>query len=350
MSLPELLGHSDAIEGMWRAAAADRLPHAFLFKGPAGVGKFLAAQHFALGLFCASSSESRRAGEVTPPCNTCGPCKRFLTGNHPDLFVIDAPAHGQNQITIHFISHRDERPKDAYQGVALEDFLLLRAYEGAFRVVLLREAERMNEAAQNALLKVLEEPAPDTILVLETSAPGRLLQTVRSRVISVEFGALDPGDTRAILAGLDDGPGHDLELLVEMSQGSPGRALEMAARAAPEMCALLREVAAGERSERDAADKLWELEGEFPGKTPRAGARLRAASFLDLGLNMFLETERDATSEADLPGGSHARRRWRLDRWLEARQDIELNLSPEAAVERALYALHPAAAFERGKR
>jgi DNA polymerase-3 subunit delta' len=346
VSLPELHGHREAIEGLWRAASVDRLPHAFLFQGPSGVGKFLAARHFALGLFCKESSASRREGVIAAPCNECGPCKRFLSGNHPDLFVIDAVASAQNQITIHFISHRDERPKDAYQGVALEEFLLLKAYEGTYRVVLVREAERMNEAAQNALLKVLEEPAPDTILVLETSAPARLLQTVRSRVIPVEFQPLSQEQTRAILAPHTEG---DVDLLVELSDGSPGRALELSARAAPQMRQLLRDVLHGERSERDAADRLWELEGDFPGKTVRAGARLRAATFLDLGLDMFLSAEREAASGAAPSGRCEARRRWRLDRWMQARQDIDLNMSPEAAVERALHALHPAAAFERDK-
>ena len=352
----ELRGHREAIEGLWRAAVARRLPHALLLRGPAGVGKFLAARAFAQGLLCEVAGEARAAGEVAWPCGACGPCKRVLAASHPDLFVIDAREHGQDQITIHFISHRDERPKDAYQGLALEDFLLLRAMEGGFRVVLVRESERMNEAAQNALLKVLEEPAPGTILVLECSVPARLLTTVKSRTTAVELGPLGEAETREILdQALEAEPaaeGGELDVLVHLAKGSPGRALELRSRGAVAMRGLLEEVASGERSERGAADRLWELDGEFPGKTARASARLRAITFLDLGLELLGERERNAA----LAGGDagtdpgRARRRWCMDQWLAARQDVDLNLSPEAIVERALYALHPGAALQRGKR
>ena len=282
----------------------------------------------------------------------------MASGNHPDLFVVDAREHEQDQITIHFVAHRDDRPKDAYQGPAVEDFLLLRAMEGGYRIVLVREAERMNEAAQNGLLKILEEPAPGTLLVLETSTPARLLTTVRSRTTGVDFGPLEDAEVRAVLAervtgdGSAVGPGQ-IEALTDLAEGSPGRALLLAERGVLGMRELLEAVLTGERSERGAADKLWELEGTFPGKTPRASARLRASVFLDLGLFLMRSGERElarAGGRAGWAAGSRARRRWRMDQWLRARQDIELNLSPEAAVERALYALAPDAALSRGKR
>lgn len=365
MSVPELLGHRAAIEGLWRAAAGERLPHALLFRGPAGVGKFRAARWFAQGLLCQRGKEA--GGAPGAPCGTCGPCKRMLSGNHPDLFVIDAREHRQDQITIHFISHRDERPKDAYQGPALEDFLLLRALEGGYRIVLIRECERMNEAAQNALLKVLEEPAPGTVLVLECSVPARLLATVRSRTTAVEFPLLEEEAVRRILLAelehdselspdpelsIGGAEGGELTELVALAQGSPGRGLTLRSQGALGMQRLFGDVAAGVRSERGAADAFWELEGEFPGKTARASARLQAATFIDLGLGLLLRAERAAHQAAGGAGGQRdaqrARRRWCMEQWLQARQDLELNLSPEAVVERALYALHPDAAVTRG--
>ena len=88
--------HGDVLLGLWKSAADGRLPHALLFSGPSGVGKFLSAGWFAAGLLCA-----RGPGE---PCLTCGPCKRVRSGSHPDLFVVDAAASGQDQLTIAFIT------------------------------------------------------------------------------------------------------------------------------------------------------------------------------------------------------------------------------------------------------
>ena len=150
----ELHGHGAVLEGLWRSAAAGRLPHALLFRGPEGIGKFLAMRTLAAGLLC--------DGGPGAPCGACGPCKRVRSDNHADLFPVDAVAHGFDILTIHFVVHRDD-PPPAYQGPAVEDFLLLRAHEGGWRVVLMREAERMNEAAQNAFLKTLEEPTPRTL-------------------------------------------------------------------------------------------------------------------------------------------------------------------------------------------
>ena len=352
MSLSELHGHASAIDGLWRAAADGHLAHALLFRGPFGIGKFLAMRHLACGLVCVEGPG--------PPCGTCGPCKRFLSGNHPDVFVIDAAAHAQEAITIHFISHRDDRPKDGYRGQALEDFLALKAQEGGFRIVLIREAERMNEAAQNALLKTLEEPASGTLLLLETSQPASLLSTISSRVVTVDLVPLAREETLGVLrAHLTEK--DDVELLSRMARGAPGRAVQLAERGAPAMRALWFEVARGERDGRGASDKVWEVDGEFPGKTARASARARARAFLDLGLDALRDLERfvAGADAADLAHGdlvpdlvpvSLPRRRWCQDEWLRARQDLELNLAPEGLVERALYALEPDAVLARGKR
>ena len=175
-------GHLPFLEGLWRAAADGRLPHAVLLTGPEGIGKYLSARWLALGLLCESGPGR--------PCTICGPCKRAMSGNHPDLFLIDAPAVGQDRITVAFVTPRERRSDTDYDGVAIGEFLSLRPMEGGWRIVLIREVERMNEQAQNAFLKTLEEPGNQTLLVLESATPGRLLDTVRSRVVTVE---LEPG-------------------------------------------------------------------------------------------------------------------------------------------------------------
>src|SRR5688572_16881468 len=181
--------HAAAIQGLWRAARTGRLPHAILFEGRAGIGKYLAAKWFAMGSLCARGPDE--------PCGTCGPCKRVLSGgehgNHPDLFVLDpedpflaGDFERSQQTRIGRIAYRPEDELD-HAEYCIERFLDLARSEGGFRPVLIREAQRLNEAAQNALLKTLEEPRAGTVMVLETNKSALLRPPVRSRCIRIRF-------------------------------------------------------------------------------------------------------------------------------------------------------------------
>jgi DNA polymerase-3 subunit delta' len=221
---------------------------------------------------------------------------------------------------------------------------------------LVREAERMNEAAQNAFLKTLEEPTSRTLLVLESSSPAALLETVKSRLAAIDLQALTGEQTLEVLLS------HDLEraqaeTLARWCRGAPGLALKLHRRGALAMRELLAGTLAGSMQPRAAADALWKLEGSFPGKTASAKQRARARVFLDLGLEVLLDLERAAAGvpAADLAHGdlasehpdgrrapgSIAVRERRMDRWIQARQDVDLNLAPEGLVERALDACTP---------
>ena len=174
MHVAEPRGHAEAVRGLWRAAARGRLPHALLFEGPDGTGKFLAARWLAQGLLC--------AGGPGDPCGACGPCRRLLSGgeqgNHPDCALIDPVQEETESISIDRIAERTGRGE---KRESAEAFLRLRPAEGGWRVLVIRDADRMLPPAQNALLKTLEEPSPGTLLVLVTARPAALLDTVRSR-------------------------------------------------------------------------------------------------------------------------------------------------------------------------
>ena len=343
--IAELRGHGDAIAGLWRAAAAERLPHALLITGSEGVGKFSALRVLTAGLMCAQGPGA--------PCLSCGPCKRLRTAQHPDVFTVDARASGQDQLTIAFIAQRDTPSGGTgYKGPAVADFLELRAQEGGWRVVLVREAERLNEQAQNAFLKTLEEPGRRTLIAMETSQPARLLQTILSRVVRLELGALNDADCAAVLEG-SGVPAAELPGLVRLSRGAPGWGLTLRAQRVPEMRDLLLQSLRGVSGVVETRMALWTLEGDYPGKTAAAEHRSRASAFLDLGLDLMRDEERLAAGAAlddlahgdvlgDLPRQTEAQRRTRLDRWLAARQDIALNLAPDGLVDRALAAVIPA--------
>jgi DNA polymerase-3 subunit delta' len=342
----ELLGHGPVIEGLWRAARSDRLAHALGFFGPPGVGKFLAAERLVLGLVCRSGP-----GE---PCLSCGPCKRALSDAHPDVLVLDPLEREIEEIPIAWITPRDEPDKDRRPpgGVALEEFLSLRPLEGGWRAVIVREADRLGHEAQNALLKTLEEPGADVLIVLESSSPDDLLPTVKSRLVPVAFGALAPEEVLSVLVGAGVARDEAAEL-ARAGRGAPGRALRLREQGASDVLGLVARVASGSLDPLAAAAGIGELEGEFPGRTPSARARARSRAALDLVLETIGDALRAraggpasriahraaASACAALP---EARLEAALERALEARQDVDKNLDPALAVERALLALAPA--------
>jgi len=338
-------GHRSLIERLWRAAAEGRLPHALSFEGPEGIGKHTAATWFAAGLLCAKGPGA--------PCGTCGPCKRFTSGgdqgNHPDLLRIDAVGEGEEQIRVYRIAARSDVPSGKDPEPCLETFLDLCAMEGRGRVVLIREAHRMNASAQNALLKTLEEPRPGTLLVLETHRGELLLPTIRSRCVRVRLQPLAIDDCREVLAeaGLE---GERARRLARWSGGSPGRALRLAVQGAEPARAILEDVLHGRTTPLPAAARVGEIEGDFPGEKARARARSRARLFLDLVIGVLSDLQRllagldpGELAHGDLAEELAREGRWeerdlarRLEALVEIRADVERNLGPEMLVERAL--------------
>jgi DNA polymerase-3 subunit delta' len=333
----EVLGHAALLEGLFRAARTGRLAHALLFHGPEGVGKFLAARALAAGLLCERGP--------APACGSCAACRWVAAGSHADLFVLDALEEGEEQI----LAERVRAGGASEQGMTLGDFLALRAREGGWRVVLVRDAQRLTNSAQNSLLKTLEEPGERVLIVLETARLDLLLSTTLSRCVRVAFEPLAPGDARTVLArhGLS---GPQAELLVRWAHGSPGLALRLERENAARQLEIACAVARGELGTGAALEELLELEGEFTGKTDAALLRARARSFLDLALDLLLDAERVAAGlpaaerahgerAAQLAASPAALRERRLAQLAAARQDVERNLAGEALLERALLAL-----------
>jgi DNA polymerase-3 subunit delta' len=169
-----------------RALRSGRMPHAYLFEGPEGVGKELTARALAARLLCEADVEPD-----ADACGVCRACRLVAGGNHPDLHVIERRLH-----KLH-----PDRAVRASKGLFLavdviRHFLIEPAASkpslGGRRVFVIREAERMNEGAQNALLKTLEEPPGQSCLILVSAAAERLLPTIRSRCQRVPFGLLPP--------------------------------------------------------------------------------------------------------------------------------------------------------------
>jgi DNA polymerase-3 subunit delta' len=157
-----------------------RLAHALLLSGPAGIGKHQLAELFAQSLLCAQPHADGQ------PCGQCHACSLFAAGTHPDLFRL-SPEEDSKNIRINQIR-------------ALIEGMSLSSHYGRYKVVILNPAHAMNIAAANALLKTLEEPPADTVLLLITDRPSFLPATIRSRCQSLRLGLPARDEAQAWLA------------------------------------------------------------------------------------------------------------------------------------------------------
>ena len=194
---------SRVIDGLARAVTTGRVPHAYLFEGPPGVGKRGTALGLALALTCA---EAPGRG-----CGVCDTCRRIEAGIHPDAPTF-APDGAQLVID---------------QARAIVALAQSRPHEAAARVIIVDDADALNASAANSLLKTLEEPAARNHLVLCTSAPDRLLPTIRSRAQRVRFRALSEEALLRIAAAHAIEPGR-AQVAVALADGSAARMLEAA--------------------------------------------------------------------------------------------------------------------------
>ena len=166
-----IIGQEDAVGRLQRLCAGARMPHALLFAGPVSVGKYLSAKTLAAALLCEADDA---------PCGTCQACRMVESESHPDLVVIRPD---KQNIKIGEIR---KMQKD----------LSLTPYMAKRQVCIIDEADKMRDEAANSILKTLEEPVGDVVFILITSKRYQLLDTIRSRCMLVEFGAV-PWDALA---------------------------------------------------------------------------------------------------------------------------------------------------------
>ncbi len=185
-----------------RSFQAGSVVHAFLIHGDEGCGKKTLAQTMSMALHC--------TGEGEKPCLECGPCRRMLMGVHPDHIEV---ASDSSVISVKMV--RD-----------LIDRLTEKPYEGGWRTVIIHDAEKMNEAAQNALLKTLEEPDGRTAFFLLTAHPEGLLATIRSRCRPVFMPRLSEEVIASELIGRGMSEGR-ARYAARLSQGVMGRAIAL---------------------------------------------------------------------------------------------------------------------------
>ena len=160
LSFSAVLGQDKAKKILERSITSGRIAHAYLFRGPDGVGKQLCAKIVAARINCTQKSGTQSA------CGSCNSCRKYLSGNHPDITVI-SPEGGTIKI---------DRVRELCRSLSYPP------YESPTRVVVVEDVHSMRPEAANSLLKTLEEPPENNVLILTAGAGRDILETIVSRV------------------------------------------------------------------------------------------------------------------------------------------------------------------------
>jgi DNA polymerase-3 subunit delta' len=242
MMFSNIVGHDRPLNILKRALSNNRLAHAYLFSGPAGIGKKMTALAVAAGVNCR---------EAEPGCGSCPSCRKTASGGHPDVHLL--------------ASNGEEIKIDQVRQVQAD--LSLKPFEGEKKALIIDGAENMNTASANAFLKTLEEPPGDALIILITGRPQSLLSTIRSRCQEIRFLPLSRRTLAETLIKRRGLSGEDAWFLAALAQGSIGRALEMDIE-----------------RERAARTEFMELRGRLP--------QMSAAEILALADGVVKDRER----------------------------------------------------------
>jgi len=253
----DLAGHRRTLSLLSRSIASASLPPSLIFAGPNGVGKRGAAIALAQTLNCPTPKRDVALDDVVlavDACGECQPCRRFARQVHPDLLAVK-PDDDTGNTRIEEIRPLIER-------------LGYRPFEARWRVIVIDEAETLVDAAQNALLKSLEEPPSSTVFVLVTARPDALLATVRSRCPQIRFGPLAVPEIARILERAHGVPAGEAQALAAVSGGSVGAALEKGAASLANARAAAERLLAQLARPRDVHARLGATR-EIVGKTAK---------------------------------------------------------------------------------
>lgn len=217
MSWSQILGHQDRIASFRQIVARGRLAHAYLFVGPAGVGKRRFAIELAKALLCERPHPqplSQGARGELAACDQCASCLLVDAGTHPDLFMFGRP------------EDKNEIPIDVMKELCRN--FSLKSARGHGKVGILDDADDLNEESANCFLKTLEEPPPHSVFILIGTSLDRQLSTIKSRCQLVRFAPLPGEHVRQLLQKQGITDAAMLDRLVRLSGGSPGQALALA--------------------------------------------------------------------------------------------------------------------------
>lgn len=201
----DILGHEQIIEHLQNAIALEKVSHAYIFNGPEASGKMMLADAFAMSLQCEGDEK---------PCLNCRSCKQAMDRNQPDIIYV---THEKpNTIGVDDIRTQINNDID------------IKPYSSRYKVYILDEAEKMNQQAQNALLKTIEEPPAYAVILLLTTNADSFLPTILSRCIRLDLKAVREAEIKKYLMREYQIPDYQADVCAAFSQGNVGKAIQLA--------------------------------------------------------------------------------------------------------------------------
>ena len=204
--LSRIVGHKDIIDYIEKVTRQDCPSHAYIICGEHGSGKTLLSALFAMALQCEDRENS--------PCMKCRACRQAVDRNHPDIILV---THEKPQ-SISVDEIRDQLIRD----------ISIRPYQGKYKVYIVEEAEKMTVQAQNALLKTLEEPPSYGVIFLLTVNPDMLLDTIRSRCVTLKLRGIKDSLVKKYLMEAEGIDEERADICAAFAQGSIGKARDLA--------------------------------------------------------------------------------------------------------------------------
>jgi DNA polymerase-3 subunit delta' len=202
----DIIGHEQIIEHLKNAISMDKVSHAYIINGPKESGKMMLAEAYAAALQCEKGGSE--------PCMECRSCHQAADRNQPDIIYV---SHEKpNTIGVDDVRRQ------------INDDIAIKPYSSRYKIYIVDEAEKMNQQAQNALLKTIEEPPAYGIILLLTTNADSFLQTIRSRCIILDIKAVPSDVIRSYLMQQYQVPDYQADVCVAFAQGNVGKAIQLA--------------------------------------------------------------------------------------------------------------------------
>jgi DNA polymerase III subunit delta' len=333
-----IIGHDEIVERFRLALRRRRLASSFLFAGPAGIGKRTFAVKFAQALLCEKSPE-----EALDPCEHCPSCLQVDAGSHPDFQLISKPGDKSFIPLELLIGDKEHRRREGLcRQIALKPMM------GRRKIAVIDDADYLNAEGANALLKTLEEPPLDSILILIGTSPAVQLPTIRSRCQLIRFQPLDAEAVAQLLAAQGvAGEAVDARRLAQFSEGSVQRAGELADPDVWQFRNVLFQRLAAQTLDSVALARLTAKFVEEAGKdaAPRRRRLHQVVSFATEFYRQLLRLESGAGKDEDAPADSRVEQALkqaaidpektmaRLERCLDAEEEIDRNANQSTLIE-----------------
>ena len=202
----DVVGHKDIINYIRNAVREDKVSHAYILNGERGAGEKVLAHLFAATLLCEKGGPD--------PCNECHSCRQAESGNHPD--IIKVTHEKPNSISVDDIREQ------------VNNTIMIKPYQGPYKVYIIPQADMMTPQAQNALLKTIEEPPEYAVIMLLTENADTLLPTINSRCVMLKLRNIKDTLIKKYLMETMQVPDYKADMCTAFAQGNMGRAIMLA--------------------------------------------------------------------------------------------------------------------------